>query len=244
MKLDYIYHSCFGIEANEVTVIIDYYKDSSTTEYNRGMVHDYLLNKPGKIYVLATHSHPDHFNPEVLNWRDKHPNIVYVFSYDILQNLKAGEEDAIYLKKGEVYQDDSIRVEAFGSTDIGDSFLINLQNMSFFHAGDLNNWHWSEESTLEEIEKANTDFLSELKYIKQRVTKTIDVTMFPVDNRMGKDYYKGAQQFVEQIKTTIFVPMHFDETYTAADAFQKIAEENGCRFLDITHRGQTFDITK
>ena len=29
MKLDYIYHSGFAIEADEVTVLIDYWKDSS-----------------------------------------------------------------------------------------------------------------------------------------------------------------------------------------------------------------------
>ena len=55
MILDYIYHSGFAIEAEGVTVIIDYYKDSSETENNRGIVHDYLLQRPGKLYVLATH---------------------------------------------------------------------------------------------------------------------------------------------------------------------------------------------
>ena len=58
MTLDYIYHSSFAIEAEGVTVIIDYYKDSSETEHNRGIVHDYLLQRPGKLYVLATHFHP------------------------------------------------------------------------------------------------------------------------------------------------------------------------------------------
>ena len=47
MTLDYIYHSGFAIEAEGVTVIIDYYKDSSETEHNRGIVHDYLLQRPG-----------------------------------------------------------------------------------------------------------------------------------------------------------------------------------------------------
>ena len=32
MILDYIYHSGFAIEAEGVTLIIDYYKDSSETE--------------------------------------------------------------------------------------------------------------------------------------------------------------------------------------------------------------------
>ena len=51
MKLDYIYHSGFAIEADGVTVIIDYYKDSSEEVFNKGIVHDYLLEKPGVLYV-------------------------------------------------------------------------------------------------------------------------------------------------------------------------------------------------
>ena len=46
MTLDYIYHSGFAIEMEGVTIIIDYYKDSSETEHNRGVVHDYLLQRP------------------------------------------------------------------------------------------------------------------------------------------------------------------------------------------------------
>ena len=52
MTLDYIYHSGFAIEMEGVTIIIDYYKDSSETEHNRGIVHDYLLQRPGKLYVF------------------------------------------------------------------------------------------------------------------------------------------------------------------------------------------------
>ena len=73
MTLDYIYHSGFAIEMEGVTIIIDYYKDSSETEHNRGIVHDYLLQRPGKLYVLATHFHPDHFNREILTWKEQRP---------------------------------------------------------------------------------------------------------------------------------------------------------------------------
>ena len=139
MTLDYIYHSGFAIEAEGVTVIIDYYKDSSETEHNRGIVHDYLLQRPGKLYVLATHFHPDHFNREILTWKEVRPDIRYIFSKDILKSHRAKPEDATYIKKGETYEDDTIRIEAFGSTDVGSSFLIHLQDWSILHAGDLNN---------------------------------------------------------------------------------------------------------
>ena len=132
---------------------------------------------------------------------------------------------------------------AFGSTDVGSSFLIHLQDWNIFHAGDLNNWHWSEESTEAEIRKANGDFLAEVKYLKEKAPK-IDLALFPVDRRMGKDYMKGAKQFIEQIKTTIFVPMHFSEDYEGGNALRDFAENAGCRFVSITHRGESFEITK
>lgn len=243
MKLDYIYHSGFAIEAEGITLIIDYYKDSSETERNRGIVHDYLLQKPGRLYVLSTHFHPDHFNREVLTWKEQRPDIRYIFSKDILKHRRAAPDDATYINKGETYQDDALRIEAFGSTDVGVSFLIRLQKTTIFHAGDLNNWHWSEESTEQEIRKANGDFLAEVKYLRQTVQE-IHLVMFPVDRRMGKDYMKGAKQFIEQIKTTIFVPMHFGEDYEGGNAFRSIAEAAGCRFLSINYRGETFEITK
>ena len=139
MKLDYIYHSGFAIEADGVTVIIDYYKDSSETEYNKGIVHDYLLGRPGELYVLSSHFHPDHFNREVLLWKAERPDIHYIFSKDILKHRRATREDATYINKGDVYEDPNIRIEAFGSTDVGISFLIDLQGIRLFHAGDLNN---------------------------------------------------------------------------------------------------------
>lgn len=243
MKLDYVYHSGFAIEAPGVTLILDYYKDSSETVHNQGIVHDELLQRPGKLYVLCTHFHPDHFNPEVLQWKEQRPDIHYIFSKDILRHRRANKESAYYISKGESYEDNTLRIDAFGSTDVGSSFLIHLQGMRIFHAGDLNNWHWSEESTEQEINKANGDFLAEVAYIKASAP-AVDVAMFPVDSRMGKDYMKGAKQFIEQIKTTIFVPMHFGEDYAGGNAFCDIAEAAGCRFINIDHRGERFDITK
>ena len=75
MKLTYIYHSGFAIEAENVTIIIDYYKDSSETAPNQGVVHDELLHRPGKIYVLSSHFHPDHFNRDILAWKEQRPDI-------------------------------------------------------------------------------------------------------------------------------------------------------------------------
>ena len=195
MKLDYIYHSGFAIEADGVTVIIDYYKDSSEEVFNKGIVHDYLLEKPGVLYVLCSHFHPDHFNREVLSWKKLRPDIRYIFSKDILKHRRASAEDATYINKGDTYEDEHIRIQAFGSTDVGISFLIDLQGRRLFHAGDLNNWHWSEESTEEEIRKANGDFLAEVKYLKEKASN-IDLVLF------GQPYRKRLYAWSRTIRGT------------------------------------------
>ena len=242
MRLVYIYHSGFALEADGFSILIDYFKDSDP-DPAKGYVRSELLKRAGTLYILASHFHPDHFHPEVLKWKEQKPDIKYIFSKDILKRRRAKADDAIYLKKGDAYQDELLTIKAFGSTDVGISFLIETEGRRIFHAGDLNNWHWSEESTEEEIRKANGDFLAEVKYLKEKVPN-IDLVLFPVDRRMGKDYMKGAKQFIEQIKTTIFVPMHFSEDYEGGNALRSFAENAGCRFISITRRGESFEITK
>lgn len=234
MKLTYIYHSCFAIEGEWFTIILDYYKGA------KNLVHDLLLSRPGKFYVLATHFHPDHFNPEILQWKEERPDIIYIFSKDILRHKRADKEDALYLKKLDIYEDDTIRVKAYGSTDVGVSFLMEAEGKKIFHAGDLNNWHWNEESDPQEVETAEKAYLGELKIINKDV-REVDLAMFPVDPRLGKDYMRGAQQFIDRIRTDVFVPMHFGEAYDAANAFKTYAEAKGDRFISLTHTGQSIE---
>ena len=136
MRLTYIYHSGFAIEADEFAILIDYYRDTPES-----YVYRHFLKRPGRLYILSSHAHPDHFNPEVLRWKTYKKGIVYLFGKDILKRNRAGKEDAIYLKKGDFYEDHNLRIKAFGSTDSGISFLIEAEGKRLFHAGDLNNWH-------------------------------------------------------------------------------------------------------
>lgn len=163
MRLTYIYHSGFAIEGENFTIIIDYYRDSDGE--NDGLVHKSLLHRAGRLYVLSTHSHSDHFNPEILEWKQQHPDIQYIFSRDILENQYARFDDAVYLSPSELYHDNELCIQAFGSTDVGCSFLIEVAGKLVFHAGDLNNWHWKEESTMEESAEYEAAYLHELEIL-------------------------------------------------------------------------------
>lgn len=233
MKLTYIYHSGYAIEAENFTIIIDYYKDSENE-----VVSNNLLKTKGKLYVLSTHSHHDHFNKEVLNWKNERPDIIYIFSKDILSHKLAKDSDAVYLDKSDYYKDETLSIQAYGSTDLGVSFLIKAEGKVIFHAGDLNNWHWNEESTEDEIKEAEDFYQKELDVLVANV-KHLDLAMFPIDPRLGKDYMKGAEQFVDAIQTDILAPMHFDDAYEKAAAFAGFTLSKGCKCICWKQTGES-----
>lgn len=216
MKLIYLHHSGFAILANTFTIIIDYNEDSISE--NQGILHNELLKRKGKMYVLASHFHADHFNNNIMKWKEQKEDITYILSRDIYKRRKIGKEEAIWLKKGETYEDSNIKVKAFGSTDVGISFIIETEGKTIFHAGDLNNWHWMDESSEDEWKRDEKRFIDEIGQIKKEYNK-IDLAMFPIDPRLGKEYMRGGIQFIEAINTSMFIPMHFWNDFVSANKF-------------------------
>ena len=176
LKIVYLAHSGFALLLEKATIVVDYYSDSCIGNrcLSHGVVDEDLLSRPGRFYVLCTHGHADHFNPIILSWRERRPDIVYLFSQDILESGLARSQDAIYLKPGHTYSDECL-----------------------------------------------------------------DAAMFPIDPRLGKDYMRGAQQFIDAIEVDHFIPMHFGEHYAKANAFAPYAHHH---FFPLHQRGQTMTL--
>ena len=240
MRVTYIFHSCYVIEAEKFSLIFDFYKDAKRMD---GMywVKDYLLNKPEDLYVFCSHSHPDHFNPEILSWREKKNNITYIFADELLESKQAAGIGVHYLAKYAKFEDYNFVAQLFGSTDLGGSFLVRIDDKYIFHAGDLNNWHWAEEVSKEEALVFENNYLCELELIAENV-EHLYLAMFPIDPRLGQKYMLGAEQFVKRIPTDYLLPMHFGEQYDKVNAFESIARQNNCHYLKVTHPGQSFEL--
>jgi hypothetical protein len=227
MKLTYVFHSCFVIESVDITLIFDFYKDSANNWLER-----HLPYFKGKVYVFASHAHHDHFNKEILGWRTTRNDIQYIFSKDILTEKQCLSSDGFVLDKGETYQDDRIYVKAYGSTDQGISFYVETGGKKIFHAGDLNDWHWKEESTADEIAEAEKFYQNELNILAGEVS-VLDVVMFPLDPRLGADFADGAILFLQRIKTGLLVPMHCQGEHAFINCFGAKAQGYGSRYFSI-----------
>ena len=172
MELIYLHHSGFVILTSDTTIVIDYFEDSLSPK--DGILHDEILKREGRMYVLSSHFHADHFNKDIFEWKNTKNDITYILSNDIHKKRKIARDSASWLKKGEEYNDNNIKVKAYGSTDVGIAFLIETEGKTIFHAGDLNNWHWMEESPETEWKRDEKKFLDEIDIISKDY-KNIDL---------------------------------------------------------------------
>ena len=235
MKVKYIYNSGFLIETKSAIILIDYYNGDFKEIDN-------LLNESNKRrYILCSHSHSDHYDTKIYDFTNS-KDFFYILSEEILADtVPCDKENVHFLLKGEGYSDDIIEITAYGSTDVGISFYITVDKCQIFHAGDLNNWHWEEEVNQEEANGYEKAFLSELEDINANIN-ALDVLFFPIDNRLGKDYFRGAKQFVEKIKPKYFIPMHFREEIKAGNGFKEEALKQGIIHCDIKNKGEEIEL--
>ena len=133
-----------------------------------------------------------------------------------------------------------VQVNAFGSTDEGVSFLVEYEGVKLFHAGDLNLWHWRDESSITEIEKAERAFYDCVAPIPQ---EKIDLAFFPVDPRQGSMYDAGAGYFVMTVKPKIMIPMHFQGRGDVAMRFALMGETKHTKVVALEHPGDSIELS-
>lgn len=233
-KIRYLYHDGFMIETKSHILIFDYYNDSSSggRSLNEGVISEDVLKSKKDIYVFVSHSHGDHFNPIIFKWRDINPKIKYILSSDIKAKDIYPENKMI--SEGEIIELNDIFIKAYGSTDVGISFLVKTDGINIFHAGDLNLWHWKDESDEYNIQMSK-DFKSKVNKI---IEKQIDIAFFPVDPRLEEYYYLGGEYFIKELSPKLFIPMHFWDKHEITQSFAEKLKGSGSKIEVIEKRGQ------
>ena len=130
MKVTFIEHSSFMVEMEQNVLLFDYYQ---------GEIPSFDGSKT--LYVFASHSHADHYDPAIWKLKEQYKDIHYILSDDIKDN-----EGAVVMKAHEKKEVAGIKIETLRSNDMGVAFLVKVEGKTIYHAGDLNWWHWNGES--------------------------------------------------------------------------------------------------
>ena len=95
------------------------------------------------MVVFASHSHPDHYSEEIFRWSRGKENISYVLSDDInLETTNMIQMVAPY----ESHQVNGLMISTLSSTDMGVSYLVEMDGINIFFAGDLHWWYWNDDT--------------------------------------------------------------------------------------------------
>jgi L-ascorbate metabolism protein UlaG (beta-lactamase superfamily) len=225
------------VESDNYILIFDYYNDSTESDCKNassGVIGEEDLYTSKKVIVFATHSHGDHFSKVIFKWREKRPDIKYILSSDIKDSINCSE--VRFISAYEELVVDDLKIKAYNSTDLGISILVAVDGVNLFHAGDLNWWHWYDESD-EDNAKMEIIFKKEIEKIKK---EKIDIAFFPVDPRLRESYVLGPEYFIREIMPKALVPMHFREDYSITKEFRNNSSELHTRIYEVNKRGEEF----
>lgn len=191
-RIKHIFHSGFHIEYREKILLFDVY--NHLDQY-----------KNEDIICFVTHSHSDHYSPDIKQLAENN-QVKYVVSDDVPM---AASGDVHKVTVGDELYVDGFKIQVFGTTDLGVSFLVKIGDESIFHSGDLNWWHWEDnDAASQEHEK---DIYQH--EIEKLVGHPIDYAFVPVDYRLKTFNRLGMDYFIEKLKPKYLIPMHFGNEY-------------------------------
>ena len=241
--LRYLDHSGFSVETGSALLVFDYYNNQAERpEPDCGVINGRALVGYDRVAVFVSHSHGDHFNPVIYEWSASRLKTDYFLSFEIPEQY-AG----IRMSPGDVKASGDMTVRAYGSTDIGVSFLVEIDGLRIFHAGDLNWWHWrdEEDTTSAWLAEAEALFYKEMEpIIEEAKRKPFDIAFFPVDPRLKTLFDAGANYFIHSVKPRVFVPMHTWGADELVLSFARKTKQRGVTIVPITERGGTYTYEK
>ncbi len=222
MLITYIAHSGFMAELDDVCLLFDYFKGD-------------IPKTDKKLYVFASHTHQDHFNPKIFDIESS-KGVTYILSKDI--KTKRQGKNIIYLTSGEKVDIDGFTVETVKSTDCGVAFIVTIEGKTIFHAGDLNLWVWEEET-----KQYNNNMTANFnRYTKPLAGRDIDVAFIPLDPRLEATYGEGMDAFIRLCNIKKIFPMHFWNRYDVIDRYKRERPHNAGLIEKIDYEGQTWEV--
>jgi len=229
----YLGQSGWAIKTKSKLLIFDYPSPVGPQADEPWLVNGHINPEEIKdqdVYVLVTHEHGDHFNPLIFNWKRSIAGIEYILGF---APEKAAEAVVLLPRKTKTI--DGMEVSTITSTDAGVGFLVKVDGLTIFHAGD----HACREKDL------NEPYTDEIDYLADKCS-SVDLVFLPITGCGFNDpeaVKNGIFYALERFKPDVMFPMHvlgFEYMYKefARDAEKEItntkfacAENKGDYFL-------------
>lgn len=185
MKITYLGHSCFTIETNDVSIIIDPFYDENKFS-------------PKPSHVLVTHAHLDHIGHS-LSLCQKH-NALFISTFEVANHIEnQGAPNVHHMHIGGFVDFEKFKIKftpalhssSDGVNNIGVAagIILNIEDKNIYHAGD-------------------TGLFGDMALIAKR--HPLDIAMLPIGGNFTMDIDDAVYAVAELLKPKIAVPMHYN----------------------------------
>jgi ankyrin repeat protein len=147
------------------------------------------------VYVFVTHEHEDHFNPTIFEWNKSIDGIEYILGF-----APEKASDAVVLLPREMKTIDDMEISTIASTDAGVGFLVKVDGLTIFHAGD----HACKQKDLK------GPYTDEIDYLVDK-SNSVDLVFLPITGCGFRDpeaVKSGIFYTLERLKPNVMFPMH------------------------------------
>ncbi len=219
MKITHIYHSAFLVTMDHSALLFDWYKGSLPE-----------IPKDKKLYVFCSHSHEDHYSPQIWDLQKSCPNVTYILDEGIADAANHPEAQVVTVKAHGSYTIPAdgqgpavLKITTLESTDMGVAFYIETEGKRIYHAGDLNVWFWNDEPMEDNIAsekkcRAEMQFLAdsirsehpeEAAEERKTAPELLDIAFVPLDFRLEEHAPRCMASFMEILGAGHVFPMHY-----------------------------------
>jgi ankyrin repeat protein/L-ascorbate metabolism protein UlaG (beta-lactamase superfamily) len=207
-------HSGWAIKTQNHLLIFDYFTDTNRPlPTDASLASGYIVPddiKDENVAVFVTHHHGDHYDPAIFEWQSGVSKIQYVLGFTDRQS----DNEYILVGPRTERMLDDMKVSTIKANDAGVGFLVEVDGLVIFHAGDHANGFMDMSGT----------YTPEIDALTSAKPK-IDLAFFPIIGcSLGtpESVQLGVHYAIEKIKPTIVMPMHAGN---ATYRYKEFAEE-------------------
>jgi ankyrin repeat protein/L-ascorbate metabolism protein UlaG (beta-lactamase superfamily) len=212
----YLRHSGWAIKMKSAVLVFDYW-DNVLSPDEKLLANGHINPEEIKgypVYVFVSHEHPDHFDPQILEWKKTIPNITYIFGFE-----PAAKEGIVVMPPRIRKTIGPLTVTTIKSNDAGVGFAVQLDGLTIFHAGDHSN---------NKLETADNDFFPEIDYLAAngiRPDVAFFLNMYGCGSTNPAAFQKGIFYAVDKLKIKAVLPMHgADKEWVYGNLAEGVAE--------------------
>jgi len=214
----YLGHSGWAVKTSRHFLVFDYYKRPNrpdTPFLANGCINPEEI-KGLKTVVFSSHSHGDHYMPEIFQWKKQGVDATYVLGFKPKE-----EEEYILMGPRKTRTIGEMEVTTIKSNDAGVGFFVKVDGVSIYHPGD----HTNRKNDFSEPFKEEIDFLAQKGL-------TPDLMFSPLTGCGATDQgsvKKGLYYTVKKIQPKTIFPMHALGQENRYEAFALEVKEKGLK---------------